>query len=441
LPPESIDSYKNLKAAFLAYFMQQKKYVKDPVEIHNIKQKDEETIEDFMEHFKVETGRMKGAPECMRISGFMHVVNNPELTKRLNEHVPKTMEEMMITTLSLGPSPKSNLVWTSFCRSRRTFSMIIGFQTSSLGTRREYSSTRITISSGRKVIEGIVRLTDLAKLTCQARPNPKPRGDSRDHPRGRSRPHRLDTSNEDRPKDRERFRSVGESYDDYFSHSYHDGNCFCHMKRQRDSESLLSSVSKSDSSNRKYRRSRSKRHKSTDEEDLTRPWMCEEEDPFTHRIRNFESSRRTRMPNNIKTYNGTGDPKDHVKIFQAATQVERWVMPTCIPGVFHATKEICQGSGGDPKQKDGETIEDFMKRFKVETGRIKGAPECMRISGFMHGENNPELTKRLNEHVPKTMEEIMITTIAFIRGEAAMLLAKRKVMHQGRHRTSPKGKT
>nr|GEV72922.1 reverse transcriptase domain-containing protein [Tanacetum cinerariifolium] len=36
LPPESIDSYKDLKAAFLAYFMQQKKYVKDPVKIHNI---------------------------------------------------------------------------------------------------------------------------------------------------------------------------------------------------------------------------------------------------------------------------------------------------------------------------------------------------------------------------------------------------------------------
>nr|GEV55077.1 reverse transcriptase domain-containing protein [Tanacetum cinerariifolium] len=63
----------------------QKKYVKDPVEIHNIKQKDGETIEEFMERFKIETGCMKGAPECMRISGFMHGVNNPELIKRLNE--------------------------------------------------------------------------------------------------------------------------------------------------------------------------------------------------------------------------------------------------------------------------------------------------------------------------------------------------------------------
>ncbi|GKB42563.1 reverse transcriptase domain-containing protein [Tanacetum coccineum] len=98
LPPESINSYKDLKAAFLAYFMQQKKHVKDLVEIHNIKQRDGETIEEFIERFKVETGRMKGAPKCMKISGFMHGVNNPELTKRLNERVLKTLEEMMTTT-------------------------------------------------------------------------------------------------------------------------------------------------------------------------------------------------------------------------------------------------------------------------------------------------------------------------------------------------------
>nr|GFC43863.1 reverse transcriptase domain-containing protein [Tanacetum cinerariifolium] len=43
----------------------------------------------------------------------------------------------------------------------------------------------------------------------------------------------------------------------------------------------------------------------------------------------------------------------------------------------------------------------------------------------MHAINNPELTKRLNEHVPKTMEEIMIATTAFIRGEAAAASKKK----------------
>ncbi|GKG50684.1 hypothetical protein Tco_0538808, partial [Tanacetum coccineum] len=58
--------------------------------------------------------------------------------------------------------------------------------------------------------------------------------------------------------------------------------------------------------------------------------------------------------------------------------------------------------------------------------RTKGAPECMRISGFMHGVNNPKLTKRLNERVPKTVEEIMTATVAFIRGETAAT-SKKKV--------------
>nr|GEW42255.1 reverse transcriptase domain-containing protein [Tanacetum cinerariifolium] len=77
------------------------------------------------------------------------------------------------------------------------------------------------------------------------------------------------------------------------------------------------------------------------------------------------------------------------------------------------------------KQRDGETLEDFMERFKIETGRMKRTSECMQISRFMHGINNLELTKRLNEHVPKTMEEMMTATTAFIRGEAAAASKKK----------------
>nr|GEU83510.1 reverse transcriptase domain-containing protein [Tanacetum cinerariifolium] len=197
--------------------------------------------------------------------------------------------------------------------------------------------------------------------------------DSRNFPRGRSRTRSLSASRDGRHKDRERLRGTKESYDDSFPHSYRDGSHHHHMKRKRD-KSPQSSASRSDSSDGKYRKSI--RHQPTDEDDLKRPWMCEEENPFTPRIRNFESSRKTRMPNNVKTYDGAGDPEDHIK--------KKYVKD---PEEIH-----------NIKQMDGETIEDFMERFKIETGRMKGAPECMRISGFMHGVNNPELTKRLNEH-------------------------------------------
>nr|GEY15890.1 reverse transcriptase domain-containing protein [Tanacetum cinerariifolium] len=200
--------------------------------------------------------------------------------------------------------------------------------------------------------------------TTKSRPG---RTSSRDHPHDRSRPHKLNASNKGRLENKEHFRSIRKSYDDSHSHSYHDRDRSRHMKRRRASESPLSSVSRSDSSDGRYQKSKSKRHKPTDEDDLTMPWICEEQNKYV---------------------------KDPIEIHNI-------------------------------KQKDGETIEDFMERFKVESRRMKGAHECMRISGFMHGVNNPELTKRLNEHVPKTMEEMMIATTTFIRGKAAVASKKK----------------
>ncbi|GJS75407.1 reverse transcriptase domain-containing protein [Tanacetum coccineum] len=103
LPPKSVDSYDDLKKAFLANFLQQKKYIKDPVEIHHIKQREGESTEDFLQRFKTESRHVKGAPECMRIFGFMHEITNPELIKRLHDKILKSMDEMMrITTAKLG---------------------------------------------------------------------------------------------------------------------------------------------------------------------------------------------------------------------------------------------------------------------------------------------------------------------------------------------------
>ncbi|GJS96319.1 hypothetical protein Tco_0803287 [Tanacetum coccineum] len=70
-------------------------------------------------------------------------------------------------------------------------------------------------------------------------------------------------------------------------------------------------------------KSKSKKQRSSDEDDRSQPWLCEETDPFTKRIRYFEVPKRTRMPTNVKTYDGTGDPEDHIKIFQAAAKIER----------------------------------------------------------------------------------------------------------------------
>ncbi|GKC50809.1 hypothetical protein Tco_1073554 [Tanacetum coccineum] len=87
-------------------------------------------------------------------------------------------------------------------------------------------------------------------------------------------------------------------------------------------------LSESEDSRGGHWKSRSRKKKSSEEEDdLSQPWVCEETDPFTPRIRYFDLP-KTRMPSHVKTYDGSEDPEDHLKIFQTAAKTERWAMPT-----------------------------------------------------------------------------------------------------------------
>ncbi|GKE35305.1 reverse transcriptase domain-containing protein, partial [Tanacetum coccineum] len=170
---------------------------------------------------------------------------------------------------------------------------------------------------------------------------------------------------------------------------------------------------------------------------------------------------KTRMPNHIKTYDGSEDPEDHLKIFQAATKTEQWAMPTWC----HMFNSTLTGNARvwfddlplesidsydnlkkaflenylqqkkcikDPieihniKQREGESTEDFVKRYKLESRDVKGAPKCMRISGFMHRITNPELIKRLHDKILKTVDEMMRVTTSFLRGEVAASNHERK---------------
>ncbi|GJU08130.1 hypothetical protein Tco_1124560 [Tanacetum coccineum] len=66
---------------------------------------------------------------------------------------------------------------------------------------------------------------------------------------------------------------------------------------------------------------------------------------------------------------------------------------------------------------DGESTEAFIERSKAESMHVCEAPECMRISGFMHGITNPDLIKKLNDNISKSIDEMMNVTTAFLRGE------------------------
>ncbi|GJS11577.1 reverse transcriptase domain-containing protein [Tanacetum coccineum] len=68
LPPESIDSYDDLREAFLKNYLQQKKSIKDPFVLHKHHVKDGESTEDIHTKIQVESWKRHcGAPECMII--------------------------------------------------------------------------------------------------------------------------------------------------------------------------------------------------------------------------------------------------------------------------------------------------------------------------------------------------------------------------------------
>nr|GEV41185.1 reverse transcriptase domain-containing protein [Tanacetum cinerariifolium] len=207
-------------------------------------------------------------------------------------------------------------------------------------------------------------------------------------------------------------------------------------------------------------KSKPMKQNSSMEDDLSQPWVCEETDPFTPRIRYFDFP-KTRMPSHIKTYDGSEDPKDHLKIFQAAGKTKRWAMPTWCH-MFNSTltenarvwfddlpKESIDSYDDlrkaflenylqqkkcikdlveihNIKQRNGESTKEFVRRYKLKCRDVKGAPECMKISGFMHGITNPELIKRLHDKIPKSMDEMMSVTTAFLNGEISASNQERK---------------
>ncbi|GJY74644.1 reverse transcriptase domain-containing protein [Tanacetum coccineum] len=85
LDSKSVDSFEELSQKFLEEFSQQKRYAKDPMDIHDIKRRQNEGLQAFMDRFKSESSHIKGVPPVLRISTFMQGHGHPELAKKLNK--------------------------------------------------------------------------------------------------------------------------------------------------------------------------------------------------------------------------------------------------------------------------------------------------------------------------------------------------------------------
>nr|GEX42848.1 reverse transcriptase domain-containing protein [Tanacetum cinerariifolium] len=95
LDPKSVDSFEELSQKFLEELSQQKRYAKDPTEIYSIKRKQNKGLQAFMDRFKSKSSNINRVPSVLRISAFMHGHGHPKLAKKLNDKIPKTVEEML----------------------------------------------------------------------------------------------------------------------------------------------------------------------------------------------------------------------------------------------------------------------------------------------------------------------------------------------------------
>ncbi|GKA76401.1 reverse transcriptase domain-containing protein [Tanacetum coccineum] len=187
-------------------------------------------------------------------------------------------------------------------------------------------------------------------------------------------------------------------------------------------------------------------------EDLNSPYRRPKPTPFTQRITRFKYHKRAKLPRNIRVYEGNKDREDHLGIFSAASEQEEWSMPIWCK-MFRQTlggaaqnwfddldpksvdsfedlsrkflEEFSQQKryAKDPteihgiKRQQNKGLQAFMDRFKSESSHIKGVPLVLRISDFMHGHSHPELAKKLNDKISKTVDEMFKRVGAFIRGE------------------------
>ncbi|GJY68323.1 hypothetical protein Tco_0471305 [Tanacetum coccineum] len=175
-------------------------------------------------------------------------------------------------------------------------------------------------------------------------------------------------------------------------------------------------------------------------EDLSMPYRRPKPMPFTSRITRFRYHRWAKHPPNVRVYEGNKDLEDHLRIFFRCSRARRVayasVVQDVLPELEWFGKELQKRYDKDPteihdiKRKPNEGLQAFMDRFKAESAHIKGVPTVLRIFAFMHGHDHPELAKKLNDKIPKTVDEMWERFRAFIRGEpkSSDLLSGKRVL-------------
>ncbi|GKB22479.1 reverse transcriptase domain-containing protein [Tanacetum coccineum] len=200
------------------------------------------------------------------------------------------------------------------------------------------------------------------------------------------------------------------------------------------------------------------------DEDLGKPFKEARRTPLTRRIIEFAGP-EYKMPANIKLYDGTTDPEDHLSRFASAANSGEWPMfvwcrmfQQTLDGsargwferlphdslnewadlreAFAARYSVRRACVKEPHEitkivrKANESLTAFKERWTVETSFIIAVPKVMKISSFMDVVKSLELAKRFSNKVPTTVNEMMERLDDFVRSEEAYArteLLKREV--------------
>ncbi|GJX85673.1 reverse transcriptase domain-containing protein [Tanacetum coccineum] len=155
------------------------------------------------------------------------------------------------------------------------------------------------------------------------------------------------------------------------------------------------------------------------DEDIRKPFKEARRTPFTRRIIEFAGP-EYKMPTNIKLYDGTTDPEDHLSHFTGTANSGEW--PMLVWCRIYSVRRACFK---DPHEitkivrRANESLTTFKERWTVETGFVMGVPEVMKISSFMDSVKTPELAKRFSDKVPVTVNEMMGRLDDFVRSKTA----------------------
>ncbi|GJW93056.1 reverse transcriptase domain-containing protein [Tanacetum coccineum] len=188
-------------------------------------------------------------------------------------------------------------------------------------------------------------------------------------------------------------------------------------------------------------------------EDLRKPYKEVLRSPFSRRIVEF-SAPHHRTPTNLKIYDGSTDPDDHITRFVGAANQGEWEMPVwcrmfqqtldgpargwfdrlpngCIDNWtdlreafverFSLRRKCCKDPTEVSKivRKAHEALPDFKERWTEEMSYIPDVPIVMQISSFMSNSKCPELARRFSDQVPKTITEMMKRVDDFVKSEEA----------------------